>query len=324
VPRRQTELSDAEAQFSLVYLGYTALRKLPFLNGIKAFEAAARSGSFAAAAQELNVTPAAISRMVRLLEDRIAVPLFQRKPNGLLLTPAGRAYQAGLTPIFDALANLTAQVTALVNPRVLTVGVGPTFAIRWLIPRLASFHKLEPDVDVRITTGGVAAPFADDWTCGIKLGNGVWPQLAAEPLFAADLVPVCAPALAAALKKPADLKNATLLRVAHALDDWPRWLKAAGVERAPLSGPQFEYYGLAQQAAADGVGIAMGIRPYIDDDLAAGRLVTPFALTVPKGQSWYLVYKAARQEEPAFAAFRDWLMRTAKGSGAAAPAEADG
>ena len=97
--------------------------------------------------------------------------------------------------------------------------------------------------------------------------------------------------------------------MAHALDDWPRWLKAAGVPRLTSKGPQFEFYGQALQAAADGVGIAMGIRPYIDDDLAAGRLVTPFAQTVPKGQRWYLVYHPARIEEPGFAAFRGWLMR---------------
>ncbi len=258
--------------------------------------------------------------MVRLLEDRLALPLFKRRPNGLELTPAGRAYQAGLTPIFDALANLTAQITALANPRVLTVGVGPTFAIRWLIPRLASFQQQQPAIDVRITTGGAAAPFADDWTCGIKLGNGDWPDVAAEPLFAADLVPVCAAGLAARLRKPADLKDATLLRVSHALDDWPRWLKAAGIAPAALTGPQFEYYGQAQQAAADGLGVAMGIRPYIDDDLAAGRLVTPFALIVPKGEAWYLVYKPARREEPAFAAFRAWLIAaTQGGSGIASP-----
>ena len=288
------------------------MRKLPFLNGIKAFEASARSGSFARAAVELNVTPAAISRMVRLLEQRLGLTLFQRKPNGLALTPAGRTYQAGLTQIFDALANLTAQVTALANPYVLTLGVGPTFAIRWLIPRLASFRKQEPDVDVRFTTGGAAAPFAEDWTCGIKLGNGKWPGLVAEPLFAADLVPVCAPALAAHLKTPADLRTATLLRVAHALDDWPRWLKAAGIVKLTSKGPQFEFYGQALQAAADGVGVAMGIRPYIDDDLAAGRLITPFAQTVPKGQRWYLVYHQERIEEPGFAAFRRWLMQAAQ------------
>ncbi len=300
------------------------MRRLPFLNGIKAFEAAARGGSFAAAAQELNVTPAAISRMVRLLEDRLALPLFQRRPNGLQLTPAGRAYQAGLTPILDALANLTAQVTALPSQRVLTVGVGPTFAVRWLIPRLASFQKQQPDIDVRITMGGAGVPFAEDWTCGIKLGDGAWPDWVAESLFAADLVPVCSPAQAAKLKTPATLKDATLLRVAHAPEDWPRWLQAAGVTGAALSGPQFAYYGQAQQAAADGIGVAMGIRPYIDDDLAAGRLVTPFALTIPKGEAWYLVFRLTRREEPAFIAFRDWLMQAAQHVGGIPDPHPDG
>ncbi|MFN3658637.1 MAG: LysR substrate-binding domain-containing protein [Pseudolabrys sp.] len=286
------------------------MRRLPFLNGIRAFEAAARGGSFARAADELAVTPAAISRMVRLLEDRLGVELFQRKPNGLALTPAGRAYQAGLSPLFDQLAHLTAQVTALASP-VITVGVGPTFAIRWLIPRLGSFRKQHPDIDVRITTGGAAAPFAVDWTCGITLGDGDFPGLAAEPLFAADLMPVCAPALAAQLSAPAELKNAPLLRVSHAPQDWPRWLKAAGVPRLTPKGPQFEFYGQALQAAVDGLGVAMGIRPYIDDDLAAGRLVAPFALSVPKGARWFLVYDRARAEEPGFVAFRAWLMRAA-------------
>jgi LysR family glycine cleavage system transcriptional activator len=288
------------------------MRRLPFLNGARAFEAAARTGSFAAAASELNVTPAAVSRMVKLLEDRLGIALFQRQANRLTLTAAGRAYQGGLTQIFDALANLTNQVTALANPYVLTVGVGPTFAIRWLIPRLAAFHKLEPNIDVRITTGGAAAPFADDWTCGIKLGHGNWPDLIAEPLFAADLVPVSAPTLAAELKTPADLADATLLQVTHAPDDWPRWLAAAGVARAASAGPRFEYYGQALQAAADGLGVAMGIRPYIDDDIAAGRLVAPFALSVPKGESWYLVYKKARRDEAGFTAFRGWVMDAAR------------
>src|SRR5262249_24331299 len=145
---------------------------LIFLNGLRAFEAAARTGSFARAAQELNVTPPAVSRMVNLLEQRLDPALFQRTPNRLVFTPTGRAYQAGLTPIFKALTNLTSQISTLTTQHVLTVGVGPTFAIRWLIPRLADFRKEEPDIDVRITTGGAAAPFAEDWTCGIKLGVG--------------------------------------------------------------------------------------------------------------------------------------------------------
>jgi len=292
------------------------MRRLLFLNGIKAFEAAARSGSFAGAGAELNVSAAAVSRMVHLLEQRLGVDLFERKANRLAMTAAGRAYQSGLTPIFDALASLTAQVTAPSSQRVLTLGVGPTFAMRWLIPRLADFQKEAPDIEVRITTGGAAAPFGDDWSCGIKLGDGDWPDLVAEPLFSADLLPVCAPRLAAQLKRPSDLRGPNLLRVAHAAEDWPLWLKAAGVARVSARGPEFEFYGQAQQAAADGLGVAMGIRPYIDDDLAAGRLVAPFALSVPKSMRWYLVYRSFRTEQRDFAAFRRWIIRAAAGPAA--------
>jgi LysR family glycine cleavage system transcriptional activator len=288
-----------------------AMRQLPFMNGIKAFEAAARSGSFAKAADELHVTPAAISRMVHLLEARLGVTLFERKANRLVPTPAGRAYQAGLTQLFDQLAALTDQVTAMGSARVLTVGVGPTFAIRWLIPRLADFQKHAPDIDVRFATGGEALPFSEDWTCGIKLGDGDFPGLTAAPLFKADLTPVCSPALGKRLKRPEDLKGVTLLRVTHAADDWPRWFKAVGLSGLHPTGAKFDYYGHAQQAAADGIGVAIGVRPYIDDDLAAGRLVTPFAQSVPKDAGWYLVYRAAREAEPAFVAFRDWIVKAA-------------
>jgi LysR family glycine cleavage system transcriptional activator len=289
------------------------MRKLPFLNGIRAFEAAARAGSFTKAAGELHVTPAAISRMVQLLEQRLGVPLFERKANRLTPTAAGRAYQGGLTPIFDQLANLTAQVTALAGSRVLTVGVGPTFATRWLIPRLADFQKQEPEVEVRFATGGATLPYNDDWTCGVRLGDGNWPGFMAERLFAADLTPVCSPAIAKRLKSPDDLRNATLLRVAHASDEWPRWFKAAELSKIRARGPEFEYYGQAMQAAADGVGVAMGISPYADDDLKAGRLVAPFKLSVSKGEHWYLIYREARKDEPAFEAFRSWIMRAAVG-----------
>jgi LysR family transcriptional regulator, glycine cleavage system transcriptional activator len=183
--------------------------------------------------------------------------------------------------------------------------------MRWLIPHLADFRKAQPDIDVRITAGGVAAPFGDDWSCGIKLGDGDWPGLVAEPLFAADLQPVCIPRLAVSLKKPSDLKGPALLRVAHASGDWPLWLKAAGLPRLNARGPEFQYYGQALQAAADGLGIAMGIRPYIDDDLAAGRLVAPFALTVPKGMRWYLVYRSFQATQRDFAAFRRWIIQAA-------------
>jgi LysR family glycine cleavage system transcriptional activator len=288
------------------------VRRLLFLNGIKAFEAAARTGSFAAAGAELNVSAAAVSRMVHLLEERLGVALFERKANRLVTTAAGRAYQGGLTPIFDALASLTAQVTAPASVRVLTIGVGPTFAMKWLIPRLADFRKEEPDIDVRITTGGAAVPFGEDWSCGIKLGGGEWPGLIAEPLFAADLLPVCAPRIATRIKRVSDLNGPMLIRVGHATEDWPLWLKAAEAGRISAKGPEFEYYGQAIQAAADGVGVAMGIRPYIDDDLAAGRLVAPFTLSVPKGKQWYLVYRDFRKDQRDFMAFRKWLLRASR------------
>jgi LysR family glycine cleavage system transcriptional activator len=289
-----------------------AMRQLPYLNGIRAFEAAARCGSFVGAAAELNVTPAAVSRMVRLLEDRLGVGLFERSANRLALTPAGRAYRIGLSPILDALVQLTDQVKAQSGSRVLTIGVGPTFAVRWLIPRLADFQRTAPDIDVRITTGGAAAPFADDWTCGIKLGEGNWPGLISERLFDADLTPVCAPRYAKRLKSPRQLEAASLLRVAHARTDWPLWLRTAGLTGMAATGPIFEFYGQALQAASDGVGVALGISPYIDDDLEAGRLVAPFKLSVPKGSRWYLIFKDARKEQAAFVTFQRWIMRTVR------------
>jgi LysR family transcriptional regulator, glycine cleavage system transcriptional activator len=132
-------------------------------------------------------------------------------------------------------------------------------------------------------------------------------------LFAADLLPVCAPRQAQRLKRPADLRGPGLLRVAHSPDDWPLWLKAAGLARVTAKGTEFQFYGQALQAAVDGLGVAMGIRPYIDDDLAAGRLVAPFALTVPKGMRWYLVYRSFQTGQRDFAAFRRWIMRAAAG-----------
>lgn len=290
------------------------VRHLPSLNGIRAFEAAARTGSFVAAAAELNVTPAAISRLVRLLELRLGVALFARHANRLTPTAAGLAYQAGLTRILDDAARLTEQVVAMAGAKVVTVGVGPTFAVRWLIPRLAELQRQAPEIEVRVVTGGQTVPFSDGWTCGIRLGDGNWPGLEATPLFPADLLPVVAPAIAARIGDVADLTRETLIRVAHAPEDWPRWLAAIGAAGVRAGGPVFPYYGQAIQAALDGLGVAMGVRPYIDDDLAAGRLVAPFPHPVSKEMRWYLVHHAAREAEPGFAAFRRWIITAATAS----------
>ncbi|MAI44906.1 MAG: LysR family transcriptional regulator [Hyphomicrobiaceae bacterium TMED74] len=288
------------------------MRELPFLNGIRAFESAARLGSFKAAAEELNVTPAAISRMVRLLEQRIGVELFERKPNKLVETPAGQAYQNGPTPLLDAISNLTIQVRSLAACEVLTIGVGLTFATRWLIPRLPNFQKLAPDVELRFATGGAAGPFRDDWTCGIEQGVGDFDGYVSHAMVSADLTPVCTPDLAKQLRKLKDLKGQILLRVHHAPNDLRDWLKAVGLTRVEAKVPEFEFYGQALQAAVDGVGVALGIRPYVDDDLAAGRLVAPFKQTISNGKQWHLVYRPDRSDNPAFVTFRDWLLNQAQ------------
>src|SRR5262245_38381863 len=292
------------------------MRRLPSLNGLRAFEAAARHGSFVAAGEELHVTQAAISRMVRLLEERLGFQLFERRPNGLALTAQGKALQPGLTAAFDAIAGITERVAAMRNAPVLTLGVGPSFAVRWLIPRLASFHRQHPEIEVRLATGGATNPFNDDWTCGILLGNGDWSGYEAEPLFSADLFPVCTPAIAERLTHPSKLGKETLLQVAHSPEEWPLWLKAAGVKLGVNAlGPRFDSYAMAIQAALDGVGVAIGLRPYVEDDITSGRLVAPFLLAVPKGRAWYLVYRPFRQDEPGLVACRQWLRDSAKPRG---------
>jgi DNA-binding transcriptional LysR family regulator len=285
------------------------VRRLPSLNGLRAFEAAARLGSFAAAGDELRVTQAAVSRMVRMLESRLGFPLFARHANRLALTTQGKALLPGLTSAFDAIATLVTQVAARSGLPVLTVGVGPSFAMRWLIPRLGDFQAKHRAVEVRIATGGAINPIRDDWTCGILLGDGQWPGYATEQLFSADLFPVCAPRLAAKLRTPADLRQHPLLQVAHALDEWPLWLRAAGLKWRPEKrSPRFDTYALALQAAVDGLGIAMALRPYVVDDLAAGRLVAPFRRAVPAGKAWYLLWRPERSDDPALVAFRAWLI----------------
>ena len=284
-------------------------RQMPSLNGLRAFEAAGRHGSFKAAAEELNVTQTAVSHMVRLLEKHLGFALFRRHANKLELTDQGRAFQPGLTEAFDAIAQLYERVASMQAGPVLTVGVAPTLALHWLIPRLASFNHNHPNVDVRVATGGAMLPLRDDWTCTIRRGAGSWPGYTAEELFQSTLVPVCTPAVAAGLSQPRDLHAATLIVVPHLRGQWSWWFEAAGLS-APIQAANevsFESSMMAIQAALDGVGVAVAQLPYVSDALAVGRLVTPFPIVDQKYESWYLAYRPIREKEPALLAFRNWL-----------------
>lgn len=289
-------------------------RRQVFLNGLRAFEAAARCGSFTAAAKELHVTQAAISQQVRLLEERLGFALFKRHANGLELTDQARAFQPGLTDAFDAIERLTEQVAAMRAGPVLTVGIAPAFALHWLIPRLAEFNRKHPEVEVRMATGGARVPLRDDWTCSVRRGEGNWPGYLAEELFPVPLVPVCTPAIAKRLRRPADLRNATLIVVAHLRAQWTWWFKAADLPAAirPAGEVVFESSAMAIKAVLDGVGVAVAQLPYVSDDLASGRLVSPFPIVRRRFESWYLAYRPIRQADPALVLFRDWLHHVAK------------
>jgi len=248
--------------------------------------------------------------MVRLLEQRLGVALFERRANRLSLTPAGAAYRDGLARILDELEALTGRIRAEAGRQVVTIDAGPSFATHWLIPRLAGFQQRHPGIEVRLAFRGARAAFDEDCTARIRLGAGPLPGLVAAPLFPAMLRPVCAPGMAARLAGGLPSPG-QMLRVAHAPDDWAEWLAARRLRAPPPRGPVFDFYGQAQQAAADGLGVAMGLSPYIDAALADGRLVAPFSGSVAKLDGWFLIHRPERLAEAGFQAFRGWMLEAA-------------
>lgn len=289
------------------------MRRLPSLNGLRAFEAAGRHGSFTAAAKELNVTQTAVSRLVRLLEDRLGFPLFIRRASSLELTAQGKALLTGITDSFDAIARLTESVTAMRSGPVLTVGVGQALAVNWLIPRMAGFYRDHPDIEVRIATGGATRPVRDDWTCTIRRADDAWPGYTSETLFSSAVLPVCTPAIAASLVSVADLQRTVLIRVSNMPNDWPYWFAKAGCLPVQANAEAFfESNAMAMQAALDGAGVAVAQLAYVSDALMAGRLVAPFPIVAVKRENWLLEYRPTRQEEPALIRFRDWVRAEAK------------
>ncbi|QQS10534.1 MAG: transcriptional regulator GcvA [Rhodospirillales bacterium] len=290
-------------------------RSLPSLNGLRAFEAAARHLSFTSAAEELAVTQAAVSHQIRGLESRLGLKLFVRRNREILLSEAGQSYLPGIRQAFDLLHDATEKLLKKDASRPLTVTTTASFATKWLVPRLGAFQQEHPDIDVRISTNTSLVDFSrDDIDLGIRYGHGHWAGLHAERLVAEDIFPVCSPALLKgpnAIRKPSDLKSRTLLHVQQFRDDWQVWLTAAGVKGVdPSRGLRFDLALAAIQAATDGLGVLIGHRPLVENDIKAGRLVAPFDVKLPSDSAYYVVAPAERLRRPKIKAFVGWLRDT--------------
>jgi DNA-binding transcriptional LysR family regulator len=288
---------------------------LPSLRGLRAVEAALRLGSFAAAAKELGVTQTAISRLVKEVERQLARPLFERKANQSRPTAFAVSLQSGLGDGFRRIEATIAEARRAIDDPTVTLSVGPTFAMRWLIPRLTEFHATHPEIDLRLaTTINREITPGPDALAGIRLAGSQIPGFVSDALFSGRLMAVCRPDIAKRLKAPGDLAREKLLDVRHSPEDWPRWLAAAGLpDRARFHVVSFDFSAFAIQAALDGLGVALIRAPYITDDLRERRLVAPFSLTIEEPQlRWRLIYRAEARSHAAFRIFRRWLLAKAR------------
>ena len=294
--------------------------RLPSLNGLRAFEAAARHLSFTVAAAELNVTQTAISHQIKRLEEELGVRLFVRQNRALALTPQAREYLPGVRAAFNDLRLATDRLLRKDNDHVLTVSTLASLAAKWLLPRLSAFQEAHPGIDVRITTSTNLVDFkSGDVDAAIRYGRGLWPGLRADWLMADEMFPVCSPALLSGdkpLKCPEDLAHWTLLHSSGGYDDdWRLWLTAAGLptDISKQPGLTFDLILMTVQAAIDGIGVAMGRTSYVEADIAKGRLVVPFKITLPVDAGFYLVSPEARADTPKLEAFRQWLKASIHG-----------
>jgi LysR family transcriptional regulator, glycine cleavage system transcriptional activator len=289
-----------------------AERKLPPLNALRAFEAAARQLSFTRAGQELHVTQAAISHQVKALEEWLGMALFRRRGRAIVLTENGQNYSAAVREGLDLLATATDRLTQRQDSGVLTVGTLASFAAAWLVPRLGRFRALHPDIDVRVAASDEIVDFArDDVDLAIRYGSGHWPGLEVVPLLTEEVFPVCSPALLQGpypLRRPEDLRHHTLLHD-DMRETWRRWLLAAGVEGVdPDRGPGYNLSALVINAAVDGQGVALARSALLGDHLDTGRLVRPFDVELPAEFAYYLVHPARALEHPKVRVFREWVL----------------
>jgi LysR family glycine cleavage system transcriptional activator len=301
-------------------MGPILTRRLPPLNALRAFEAAARHLSFLKAAEELHVTAGAVSQQIKTLEDHLSLKLFRRQPRGVLLTDAGQRYGKRIGELLDQIAGATRDLARQSGGSVLTVTTMPSFAARWLIPRLGAFGRLHPEIAVRTLADDKLATFKDDDVdVAIRFGAGRYAGLVSDFLFREEVFPVCSPRLLEGpqpLDRLEDLAGHTLLHDEphpglHELE-WSEWLAKHGIHHIDArQGPRFTYTHMSLTAAAMGQGLALGTSVLCADDLESGRLVRPFPDKIVADFAYYLVFPPMALERPLVQAFHGWLLEAA-------------
>ncbi|MFM0550578.1 transcriptional regulator GcvA [Paraburkholderia sediminicola] len=287
-------------------------RILPPLNALRAFEAAGRLGSFKEAAAELHVTHGAVSQHVRALEEWLGASLFERHNRRVALTPAAKAYLAEIGPLFEQLSQATARYGFPETvSRTLSVNAPATFTLRWLVPRLAKFRAAHPDVDVKVETSNESLEsLKETYDVIVRGGPDTFYGYSMRPFLSEERIPVCSPALLQQLplRTPDDLRQHTLLHTSSLPRVWPDWLASARIPAlSPTAALTFDHFYLTLQAAIDGIGIAMGPTALIADDLAAGRLVAPFAGPRLPSRSYCTYVPDGKSADELVVLFRSWL-----------------
>ncbi|CAN1503246.1 LysR Transcriptional regulator [Paracoccaceae bacterium] len=290
--------------------------QMPPLPWLRAFEASARHLSFTNAAAELNLTQAAISKQVKLLEQYLREPLFERLPRSLTLTKAGAAFLPKVGDAFERLSAGTVEVFGANRSGILSVRVMVGFGVTWLARRLPRFIAAHPKTQVRIVSSIWAEEYdAETFDLDIRYGFGNWPGFRTDRLNRESLIPLCLPEIAARLHSPTDLAKERLLHVLGYQDGWDGWLTAAGAGRVDAAqGLWFDTTLMAMAVAAEGGGIALGRSSLIETELASGRLVKPFGLELPIEEGFFLVAPEKGPRHKDAGVFRDWLLAEAAGS----------
>ncbi|MEQ5843973.1 transcriptional regulator GcvA [Paraburkholderia acidicola] len=284
-------------------------RNLPPFAALRAFEAAARCDSFTAAADELHVTHGAISRQVAAFEAWVGVQVFHRRGKRVRLTDDGRRYLASVQAAFDSIAVATDQLRDTGVVHVLRVNALPTFAMKWLLPRLSQFQRMAPNVELRLSTSDVPVEMIDGFDVAVRRGPAHWPNCASGHFLEEHEIPVCSPALLqrAPIAVADDLARHVLLYSDTRPDAWRNWLTAAGVKAKCRKRQSFDHFYLALQAAVDGLGVALGPLPMLADELASGRLVVPLPGPRLDARGYWWVARHEVADAPLVVQFCRWL-----------------